>query len=78
VCVPYGGAPQHFLDVPFHAPRSICASAQSFSKHVDPETGHWYYENVVTGERHWDRPLEGVAPVRPKSPSPEEKLVDDA
>ncbi|CAM9129395.1 unnamed protein product [Ectocarpus sp. 12 AP-2014] len=47
-------------------------------KHVDPETGYWFYENLATGERHWDRPLEGVAPLRPKSPRPDEKLVDDA
>lgn len=51
---------------------------QAFSKHVDPETGYWFYENLVTGERHWDRPLAGVQPLQPKSPRHEEKLVDDA
>ncbi|CAM9498728.1 unnamed protein product, partial [Ectocarpus fasciculatus] len=53
-------------------------SIPAFSKHVDPETGYWFYENLATGERHWDRPLEGVAPLLPKSPRPDEKLVHDA
>lgn len=51
---------------------------KSFSKHVDPSTGYLYYENDVTGERHWDRPLDGVASLQPKSPRPQEKLVDAA
>lgn len=51
---------------------------KSFSKHIDPATGYWYYENDITGERHWDRPLDGVVPLQLKPPRPEEKLVDAA
>lgn len=59
-------------------PRIPMRGPKRFSKHVDSATGYWYYENVVTGERHWDRPLDGVAALQPKSPRPEEKLVDAA
>lgn len=66
--------------LPFFFPifRILIFRRKSFSKHIDQETGYWYYENDATGERHWDRPLDGVAALQPKSPRPGEKLVDAA
>lgn len=59
-----------------HFKRISNASQQTFSQHVDPDTAYIYYENTLTGERHWDRPIEGVLPLRPKIPSPEQAAAD--
>lgn len=50
---------------------------QRFGKHIDPDTGYWYYENCLTGERHWDTPVRGVLPVQPKALQAEEIVAGD-
>lgn len=50
--------------------------AQTYSTHIDPDTGYWFYENRDTGERHWDRPLKGVVKLCPKPPNQEDETLD--
>lgn len=56
----------------------LCGIEQKFSKQIDPATGYFYYENITTGERHWDRPLDVVLPLQPKSPSRDDEVVNEA
>lgn len=51
---------------------------QLYSPSLDPSTGYMYYENTLTGERHWDLPIKGVLPLSPKTPTPDQLAADEA